>query len=60
MAPPTPWKILKAINMKVETDVAQRREESVKVPMPHPKTLRLPKMSASLPKGTRHTPDARR
>jgi len=60
MAPPMPWKALKAINIEVETDMPHRREEIVKVRIPQPKILLLPRMSPSLPKGTRQTADARR
>jgi hypothetical protein len=60
MALPMPWKALKAINIEVETEMPHRREEIVNRRMPQPKIRLLPRMSPSLPKGTRQTADARR
>jgi len=60
MALPIPWKIRKRMSWKAVEAMAQSKEERVKATIPKPKIFFLPYRSASLPKGTRHTAEAKR
>jgi hypothetical protein len=60
IALPAPWRIRKTMSCKAEEAAAQSREDRVKATIPKPKILFLPYKSASRPKGTRHTAEARR
>jgi len=60
IAPPTPWRTLKAISISALGGIAERMEPRLKTSSPTTKTFFLPAMSAILPKGTENMPAARR